>query len=159
MKFKETMGIDVSKKTIDVFLHLNGSSSGFDNAVKGYKALLLWLKKQTRLNTGQVLICFEHTGLYSLPLAVFLNQQRIFFSMVPALEIKRSLGIVRGKNDQIDAFQNFVLVYLCHYFFSLIILFRNKKTQYINQENRFLELLFFVHKTYVFSLPTKKSLG
>ena len=91
------------KKTIDVALHLNNGYCQFENSVKGYKAMLLWVKKQTNLDPDQVLICFEHTGLYSLPLAVFLNGQQILFSMVAALEIKRSLGIVRGKNDRIDA--------------------------------------------------------
>ncbi|VAW39588.1 Mobile element protein [hydrothermal vent metagenome] len=103
MKFKEALGIDVSKKTIDVILHLNSNYHQFENNVKGYKSLLRWVKKQTGLSPGEVLICFEHTGLYSLPLAIFLNEQEILFSMVAALEIKRSLGIVRGKNDKIDA--------------------------------------------------------
>jgi len=103
MKFKEALGIDVSKKTIDVMLHVDGSYHQFDNTVKGFKAMLVWQKKQTGLNPEQVLICFEHTGLYSLPLAVFLNKQQILFSMVAALEIKQSLGLVRGKNDKIDA--------------------------------------------------------
>lgn len=103
MKFKEALGIDVSKKTIDAVLYLNAGYCQFDNTIKGYKTMLLWVKKQTGLKPDQVLICFEHTGLYSLPLAVFLNQQGLTFSMVPALEIKRSLGIVRGKNDKVDA--------------------------------------------------------
>jgi len=103
MKFKEALGIDVSKKTIDVVLHSNSNSSEFKNSVKGYKAMLVWTKKHTGLTMDQILICFEHTGLYSLPLSVFLNTQQILFSQVSALEIKRSLGIVRGKNDKIDA--------------------------------------------------------
>jgi|AntRauTorckE6833_2_1112554.scaffolds.fasta_scaffold36890_1 transposase len=103
MKIKEALGIDVSKKTIDVVLYLNNSSSEFENSVKGYKAMLLWTKKHSELSINQIIICFEHTGLYSLPLSVFLSKQEILFSMMPALEIKRSLGIVRGKNDQIDA--------------------------------------------------------
>ena len=103
MKFKDALGIDVSKKTIDVLLHLVGSYCQFENTVKGYKGMLLWIKKQTGLDLDQVLICFEHTGLYSLSLAMFLNEEKILFSMVSALEIKRSLGIVRGKNDKIDA--------------------------------------------------------
>jgi len=103
MKFKETLGIDVSKKTLDVILHTKGVHQQFDNTVKGYKTLLVWMKQQTGLTLDQVLICFEHTGLYSLPLAVFLKEQQIKFSMVAALEIKRSLGIVRGKNDMVDA--------------------------------------------------------
>ena len=103
MKFKETLGIDVSKKTIDVSLHLTSAVHKFDNSVKGFRALLRWVKKQSGLNLGQVLICFEHTGLYSLPLAVFLTEQKIDFCMEPALQIKRSLGLVRGKNDIVDA--------------------------------------------------------
>ncbi|MCH7513616.1 MAG: IS110 family transposase [Bacteroidetes bacterium] len=103
MKFKETLGIDVSKKTIDVQLHLAGIHYKFDNKVKGYKTLLAWVKKQTGLSLDQLLICFEHTGLYSLPLAVFLSEQKIIFCMESALQIKRSLGLTRGKNDRIDA--------------------------------------------------------
>jgi len=103
MKFKETLGIDVSKKTIDVVLHLNGDYSQFENTNKGYKTMLLWIKKQTNLSINQILVCFEHTGLYSLPLASYLTKQKITFSMVAALEIKRSMGLVRGKNDKVDA--------------------------------------------------------
>ena len=103
MKFKEALGIDVSKKTIDVKLHHAGVHLKLDNTVKGYKSLLVWVEKQTGLSLGQVVICFEHTGLYSLPLAVFLSKQKITFCMESALQIKRSLGLTRGKNDSIDA--------------------------------------------------------
>lgn len=103
MKIKETLGIDVSKKTIDVSLHLTSAIHKFDNSVKGFKSLLAWMKKQTGLSLDKVLICFEHTGLYSLPLAVFLTEQKVVFCIEPALQIKRSLGLVRGKNDIVDA--------------------------------------------------------
>jgi len=103
MKFKETLGIDVSKKSIDVSLHLTNVVHKFDNSVKGFKSLLAWVKKQTGLNQNRVLICFEHTGLYSLPLAVFLTEKKVVFCLEPALQIKRSLGLVRGKNDIVDA--------------------------------------------------------
>ncbi len=103
MKFKEALGIDVSKKTIDVNLYCKRDYLQFENTVKGYKALLVWVKRQTGLAMDQVLICFEHTGLYSLPLAVFLTGQNITFCMEPSLQIKRSLGLVRGKDDKVDA--------------------------------------------------------
>lgn len=101
--FKEALGIDVSKKTIDVVLHLDGTYHQFDNNAKGFKKMLLWAKLQTGLELGQVLICFEHTGLYSLPLATFLDKGQVCFCMVAVLEIKRSLGIARGKDDKVDA--------------------------------------------------------
>lgn len=103
MKFKETLGIDVSKKTIDAYLYVKGIHRQFANTKAGYKGLLSWMSDQTGLPIAQVLICFEHTGLYSFGLAVFLSNQQITYSMVSALVIKRSLGLVRGKNDKIDA--------------------------------------------------------
>jgi len=103
MKFKDALGIDVSKKTIDVVLHCSKIFKQFANTVKGYKELLKWSEKQTGLVVAQLLICFEHTGLYSLPLAMFLSEQKIIFFMESALQIKRSLGLTRGKNDRIDA--------------------------------------------------------
>lgn len=41
--------------------------------------------------------------MYSNILASFLSEKQISYVIVPGLEIKRSLGIQRGKNDQIDA--------------------------------------------------------
>ncbi|WP_228811962.1 IS110 family transposase, partial [Nocardia otitidiscaviarum] len=47
--------------------------------------------------------CFENTGNYGLLLARMLEDQQISYYQVPALEIKLSQGIQRGKNDQLDA--------------------------------------------------------
>jgi len=103
MKYKDVLGIDVSKKTIDVKLHCTGVHRIFNNNGNGYRSLIIWLKKQTTLDVSEILICFENTGLYSLPLAMHLSKNKVVYVMVPALEIKRSLGLVRGKNDKIDA--------------------------------------------------------
>lgn len=45
----------------------------------------------------------EHTGYYSYHFENFLHENRIRFSKVSALTIKKSMGLVRGKNDKIDA--------------------------------------------------------
>jgi len=45
----------------------------------------------------------EHTGLYSYSFEQFLQKQSIGFTKVPALAITRSLGLIRGKTDKIDA--------------------------------------------------------
>lgn len=103
MKYKETVGIDVSKQTIDGLVHVKQKHKQFENTPKGFRSFVKWAENTSGLTIEQILICFEHTGLYSLPLAVFLSENKIIFSMVPALEIKRSLGLVRGKNDRIDA--------------------------------------------------------
>lgn len=100
--FNNAVGTDVSKSTLDLYDYLHGLSLQVANCKAGYRQLLRWLK-QYHANLEEVVICFEHTGIYSLPLAVFLSEQKISFCIVPGLEIKRSLGIARGKNDQKDA--------------------------------------------------------
>lgn len=99
---KETLGIDISKLTIDVYLHVNQSSELFDNSSVGFKKLIRWLKKK-KINIEDLLVCFEHTGMYSFELANFLTLKKIDYVMESAIQIKRSMGIVRGKNDKIDA--------------------------------------------------------
>ena len=103
MKFLETVGIDVSKDTIDATLHVKQCNKQFDNNTTGFRSFIRWAQKQSGLSINQIQVCFEHTGLYSLKLATFLSNNEIKFSMVPALEIKKSLGIARGKNDKLDA--------------------------------------------------------
>jgi transposase len=103
MSFKIYAGIDVSKLSLDVFIRETQAHKQFKNDLEGFASLTLWLEKQTKEPLDYVLLCFEHTGLYSLPLAIFLEERKIPFSMIPALEIKKSLGITRGKNDYIDS--------------------------------------------------------
>lgn len=112
MKFKDSLGIDVSKKTIDVALFSTKATKQFDNENKGFKAFLKWVNQVAKVNIDQIIICFEHTGIYSFPLAQFLDNKDIRFSMVPAIEIKRSMGLVRGKNDIVDAIRIAEYAYL-----------------------------------------------
>jgi len=100
-QFTNVIGIDVSKKTLDVHDHLHQVLAQLPNSPVGFKDLLKWVKKRNR--EFNVLFCFEHTGMYSLPLAVSLSEQGLPYAMVPGLEIKRSLGLRRGKSDRADA--------------------------------------------------------
>jgi len=103
MEFKIYVGIDVSKLKLDVFIRENQVHKLFKNDLNGFDLLLRWLQEQTRQPLQSMLVCFEHTGLYSMSLAIFLEDRKIPFSMIPALEIKKSMGITRGKNDLIDS--------------------------------------------------------
>lgn len=103
MNITETVGIDISKSTFDAYLHVNRKYKQFSNRPKGFISFLRWVEKCSGLTINKVGICFEHTGLYSLPLACYLYDNEIAYSMVPAMEIKKSLGITRGKNDKVDA--------------------------------------------------------
>jgi transposase len=103
MKFTETIGIDVSKLTLDACIHGQQFLIQVPNTKKGYLKLLSWAKKSSGCSIENILFCFEHTGIYSFILARFMTEMKLNYILVPGLEIKRSLGIQRGKNDQIDA--------------------------------------------------------
>jgi transposase len=101
------VGIDISKSTIDTALltgQEKGKASGhkFSNDIKGFEEMREWLRKST-IQFSDCLFCMEHTGTYGLLLFAWLSHQGIDFCVVPGLEIKRSLGMTRGKNDLIDA--------------------------------------------------------
>lgn len=103
MKFKSYVGIDVSKLKLDVFIKEKQVHRMFKNDTNGFGILTQWLQDQAQVPLDSIIVCFEHTGLYSMSLALYLEEKKIPFSMIPALEIKRSLGITRGKNDFVDS--------------------------------------------------------
>ena len=103
MKISETVGIDVSKLVIDVIIHNTQAYAQFENSKSGIDKMCEWSYKNTNFSKEEILFVFEHTGLYSYNLAKQLTDKKIPFAMVPGLEIKRSLGISRGKNDKVDA--------------------------------------------------------
>lgn len=72
MDFKTFTGIDVSKLTLDVFIRERQLHKQFRNDADGFISLIQWIEKQTSESIGSTLVCFEHTGMYSLPLAMFL---------------------------------------------------------------------------------------
>lgn len=102
MNFKNVIGIDVSKNTIDVCIHLSQSSNQFKNTNKGLSDFLDWSKKHVESITD-VLFVFEHTGMYSHLITTFFDDKNCNYFIAPALDIKRSMGIVRGKDDKVDA--------------------------------------------------------
>lgn len=106
MVFYHYLGIDISKMTLDAALLLKeGVIEGqtkVSNDKKGFRNLLSWLNK-LKVKPDEVLVCAEHTGVYGYDLQVWLDEKSIKYAIVPALEIKKSLGIRRGKNDVVDA--------------------------------------------------------
>jgi transposase len=103
MSFSKIIGIDVSKLTLDVKVLPDLQVCQVQNDPKGIKQLFRWLGKECKVQRSEALFAFEHTGFYSYNLAVMLQKREFAFVMLPGLEIKRSLGISRGKDDKIDA--------------------------------------------------------
>lgn len=104
MKIGNIMGIDVSKDTLDCHLYLQRQQlDAVPNSVQGFKQIAKWLKKQCKGDTKEVLVVMEHTGIYTYGLEQYLYKEEIAYVKRPALDIKRSLGMVRGKTDKADA--------------------------------------------------------
>jgi transposase len=109
MKSYLFIGIDISKATIDVCV-LSPSDitdihhHSFCNNTKGFSQLLRWLKQKSEgVGVQDWRVCMENTGIYSLELNCLLNEKGIWQSMENALQIKRSMGVVRGKTDKADS--------------------------------------------------------
>ncbi|MCF8360485.1 MAG: IS110 family transposase [Prolixibacteraceae bacterium] len=103
MKISEVIGIDVSKLVVDVRIQTTQDYQQFENSANGFKKMCNWVSRSSAISKVETLYVFEHTGMYSYNLAVYLDEHDFCFSIVSGLEIKRSLGIARGKDDKIDA--------------------------------------------------------
>lgn len=106
MYFSHFIGVDISKNTLDAaiypakdkkldFLH-------FDNTQKGLGEMMTWLKRRG-VKPSEMVICAEHTGVYTNPLIAFAEKKGLALSLNSPLDIKHSMGIARGKNDAVDA--------------------------------------------------------
>lgn len=100
------VGVDISKDWLDMAVWDDKSQKPLpakrvENSMKGITSMVSRLKKNYK---GEKLwFCFEHTGNYGMLLSCVLENMEVSYSAVPALEVKQSLGITRGKSDQVDA--------------------------------------------------------
>lgn len=120
----ECIGVDVSKKTLDVALYRgkvdwNDGHIKVDNNVSGYKELKKWLRLKNA-EKSQLRICMEATGLYTHDFRSWLEQEGVAYYVVdpkrmhhfaPPLSIK---GIRQTKTDKADAFRIAIYCSLFH---------------------------------------------
>jgi transposase len=101
------VGIDVSKKRLDVALLVNGkikTKQAIENTPDGYKFLLEWLSK-SKLALQSLHACMEATGVYYEPVALALHEAGIRVSVINPGCIKgfSQSENLRNKTDGIDA--------------------------------------------------------
>jgi transposase len=106
--FSNYVGIDVSKKTLDVVFIFNREINlsvhqQFVNDEKGIKKMLLYLQKQKVANKENTLFCMENTGIYGKNLSQTLFAKQWYVWVEAPVAIFRSMGLQRGKNDKVDA--------------------------------------------------------
>jgi transposase len=106
MDYHFFIGIDVSKSTLD-FTLLAGNQKQFQlqtsNDLTGIRQFWKQLKAQAGFTLQQAVFCMEHTGIYNQHLLGFLHGKKAAVCLESAVHIKRSSGLQRGKNDQVDA--------------------------------------------------------
>jgi len=100
------VGIDVSKKKLDIALLVNGKIKAkvVDNSTDGYELLLMWLSK-SKVEKDALHVCMEATGIYYEPVALALHDAGVAVSVVNPACIK-GFGHsenIRNKNDTADA--------------------------------------------------------
>jgi len=100
MEIKEVIGIDASKLMLDCRVHTKGTQDVFDNDLGGIAQMVDWALETSGTAKENLLFVFEHTGLYTHHLVRYLYGNGFLLHMVPGLEIKRSLGIARWKDDK-----------------------------------------------------------
>jgi len=106
-KKKYFIGVDISKDHLDLAIVKEDCYGVFndkkvENNSKGYGRIKSWLTKE-KLKLTDCLFCMEHTGTYGLLLFAWFSQMGIDYCVEPAIKIKRSMGLARGKNDKVDA--------------------------------------------------------
>jgi transposase len=102
MEFKNIIGIDVGKETLEFTLLVLGEkkiSMSVPNTIKKLEKFI----KTLSLDLTESLFCMEHTGIYCLPLLRLLEKLKANVWIEGAMQIKKSIGLVRGKNDKIDS--------------------------------------------------------
>lgn len=99
-------GVDVSKATLDIAVVREGEvilENKIANENGAISKFINTAKKSLSITAEQMTVCLEHTGIYGLPLLHVLDKAKIQICVEPALQIKQSQGMTRGKTDQVDA--------------------------------------------------------
>jgi len=100
------IGIDISKLTLDIALLFNGEvleQIKIANTEADIKALLKRFRTDYKCTPGNSFYCAESMGIYSTFLLNVCLQKKLVICQESPLQIKKSLGIQRGKNDALDS--------------------------------------------------------
>lgn len=100
----QIIGIDISKDKLDFCVLCLQDVTVLEKGVieNNDKVLKKWLSK---FKQSECLFALEHTGHYGAALVSCLTMLDLTFYVINPLELKKSLGIQRGKSDVKDAYR------------------------------------------------------
>jgi len=106
MDYKHFIGIDVSKEWLD-FTVVERNEILFhqqtENTLSGIGTFIKQLKKVKNYDFKSAVFCMEHTGIYNNHLLNYLDKKKANIWLEKAIQIKKSSGLQRGKNDKVDS--------------------------------------------------------
>jgi transposase len=96
----QTVGVDISKATLDVYLHPQAATRRFPNSAPGIAALLAWLQQYLVSR-----VIFEPTGAYHRSFEHQLGRAGVPMIKVNPLQARRFAEAIgrRAKTDAVDA--------------------------------------------------------
>jgi transposase len=106
MQIKHFIGIDVSKDTLDFSVVVDGKSLQhfcIKNRTVEIKSTINKIMKALGATVDDTIFCMEHTGMYNLPLVKWLQSKQGKMWLESGVHIRKTLGVVRGKNDKVDS--------------------------------------------------------
>ena len=101
-KWDFTLGVDVSKLTLDVTCSELNEHVQIKNNSQGFTVFMKWCRL-LQIDLNKSILVMEYTGGYEYKLIQFCEAKSISYTRIPGLAIKNSLGISRGKNDKVDS--------------------------------------------------------
>ena len=110
---KIVVGIDISKEKIDASaIDVRDGQIGlvklgyqvFENRPMGFRRMIVWAKRLIKGTRHEdVLFCCETTGGYDRALCDYVYAKGLDIWRESALQIKRSMGVRKGKDDKADS--------------------------------------------------------
>ena len=110
---KIVIGIDISKEKIDASaIDVRNTQQGvqkldyqrFENRPLGFRRMLVWARHLIKgVALDEVLFCCETTGGYDRSLCDYIYAKDLDIWRESALQIKRSMGVRKGKDDRADS--------------------------------------------------------
>ena len=95
------LGIDIAKKTVQVALTVDGVDMyelEVENSSTAIRSYFMELKKKFNFSSNQLIVCLEHTGIYSYPVLDYLTKMglRSVWNQLCRSSSHRVLSVVRA---------------------------------------------------------------
>lgn len=100
-----SIGLDISKSTLSVYIPINKEELTIDNTPKGIRELYAKLKKVYKKSIDNLVFVYEPTGNYSAAIKRFCSERGIKVFMINPQQSKNYAKAIgeRNKNDRVDA--------------------------------------------------------